>query len=111
MMGTCHCARCRKVGASTFVFVKRDCFELVAGADSIVTYTPEAPHKYNRCFCARCGTALGEVTSGDESFPVAANCFDDELAITNHFHEFVKEKPGWYKICDEAIQFIEHPHK
>ncbi len=24
MMGTCHCSRCRKVGASTIVFVKKE---------------------------------------------------------------------------------------
>ena len=111
MMGTCYCTRCRKIGATTFVFVTRNAFELVSGAESIGTYKPEAPYKYNRCFCTKCGTSLGEVTSLDESFPVAANCFDDELQITNMFHEFVKEKPSWYAICDEAKQFLEHPHQ
>jgi hypothetical protein len=111
MMGTCHCTRCRKSGASTFVFVRRDSFKLLSGADAIATYMPEAPYKYTRCFCARCGTALGEITSISESFPVAANCFDDELSITNRFHEFVKEKPSWYNIGDEAKQFLEHPHQ
>ena len=109
MMGTCHCTRCRKIGASTFVFVKRDSFQLISGKEAIVTYTPEAPYKYNRCFCIHCGTSLGEVTSDGESFPVAANCFDDELSIPMAFHEFVKEKPNWYGICDEAKQFSEHP--
>jgi hypothetical protein len=111
MMGTCYCTRCRKIGATTFVFVTRNSFELVSGAESIGTYKPEAPYKYNRCFCTKCGTSLGEVTSLDESFPVAANCFDDKLQITNMFHEFVKEKPSWYAICDEAKQFLEHPHQ
>ncbi|UVK97008.1 GFA family protein [Pseudomonas sp. B21-048] len=111
MMGTCHCSRCRKVGASTFVFVNRSSFELISGADSITTFKPEAPYKYNRCFCSHCGTALGEVTSTAESFPVAANCIDEALTITNLFHEFVKEKPSWYDICDSAKQFPEHPHR
>lgn len=110
MMGTCHCSRCRKVGASTFVFVLRDAFELVSGEDVISTFAPEAPYQYNRCFCSRCGTALGEVTSESESFPVAANCFDDDIGLANLFHEFVKEKPSWYSIADEARQFMEHPH-
>lgn len=109
MMGTCHCTRCRKVGASTLVFVKREDFQLVSGADAISTYKPEAPYKYNRCFCSYCGTSLGEITSDRASFPVAANCFDDALAVTNSFHEFVKEKPNWYNICDTAKQFPEHP--
>lgn len=111
MMGTCYCTRCRKIGATTFVFVKRNAFELVTGAEFISTYKPESPYKYNRCFCIKCGTSLGEVTSTEESFPVAANCFDDELEIENTFHEFVKEKPSWYGITDEAKQFMEHPHQ
>ena len=106
MMGTCHCTRCRKVGASTLVFVNRDSFKLISGVDSIVTYIPEVPYKYHRSFCAHCGTALGEITSNDESFPIAANCFDDDLPITNLVHAFVKEKPSWYSICDEAKQFL-----
>ena len=110
LMGTCHCTRCRKIGASAFVFVKRESFALICGQDAITTYRPEAPHTYNRCFCSYCGTALGEITSTDATFPVAANCFDDELVITNGFHEFVKEKPDWYKIGDDAKQFEEHPH-
>lgn len=110
MMGTCHCTRCRKVGTSTLVFVRRSDFKLISGAEYVVTYVPEAPYKYNRCFCSRCGTSLGEITSSGESFPIAANCFDDELGIANAFHEFVKEKPSWYSICDQAQQFMEHPH-
>ena len=110
MMGTCHCSRCRKVGATTFVFVKRDTFTLLAGAASISTYEPVSPYQYKRCFCTHCGTALGEVTSASESFPVAANCFDDALNMTNRFHEFVDEKPSWYSICDDAKQFAAHPH-
>ncbi len=110
MMGTCHCTRCRKVGASTLVFVKRDAFQIIAGADAITTYHAVAPYQYDRCFCSRCGTSLGEVTSVNASFPVSANCFDDELAMTNAFHEFVKEKPSWVSICDEARQFEAHPH-
>lgn len=111
MMGTCHCSRCRKIGASTFVFVKREAFKLECGAEFIATFQPESPYKYNRCFCSHCGTALGEITSTEESFPVAANCFDDKLDMTNLFHEFVKEKPDWYGICDQARQFMEHPHQ
>lgn len=93
------------------MFVKRDAFTLLSGADSITTFEPQAPYKYSRCFCSRCGSALGEVTSSGESFPVAANCFDDELPLSNQFHEFVQEKPSWYDICDAAKQFPEHPHQ
>ena len=94
MMGTCHCSRCRKVGASTLVFVKADTFRLLQGNESISTFKAQPPYQYDRCFCSVCGTALGEVLSTAESFPVAANCLDDEIAIENQFHEFVCENPA-----------------
>jgi len=109
MMGTCHCSRCRKIGASTFVFAKSSAFSLTKGRDVIQTYAPEKGYKYNRCFCGQCGTALGEILSKEDSFPIAANCFDSKLDVSNRFHEFVSEKPDWLKIGDDAVQFPEHP--
>ncbi len=111
MMGTCHCSRCRKVGASTLVFVKSEAFHITQGREQIATYKAEPPYKYNRCFCSVCGTALGEVFSEGASFPISANCIDGELELENAFHEFVSEKPCWFKIGDTAKQFDEHPHE
>ena len=111
MMGTCHCSRCRKVGASTFVFVKKETFQWIQGQDFVTYYEPEAPFKYKRTFCKKCGTALGEVGSEQDAFPVAANCLDDDPVARNAFHEFVVNKPAWYEICDEVKQFQEHPVK
>jgi len=110
MLGTCHCSRCRKVGASALAFVKASTFRLTAGRDVIATFIGQPPYKYDRCFCSVCGTALGEVLSGLETFPVNAHCFDTPVALENAFHEFVSEKPGWLKIGDDAKQFAEHPH-
>lgn len=109
MMGTCHCNRCRKVGASTLVFVKSETFQITQGRDQIATYPAEHPYKYNRCFCSVCGSALGEVLSDKDSFPLAANCIDENMGLENSFHEFVSEKPSWLKIGDTAKQFEQHP--
>ena len=109
MMGTCHCSRCRKVGASTLVFVKAETFQITQGRDRIATYPAEHPYKYNRCFCSVCGSALGEVLSEEALFPLAANCIDEEIDLENSFHEFVSEKPNWLKIGDTAQQFDKHP--
>ena len=109
LMGTCHCTRCRKVGASTFVFVKAEAFKITQGRDRIATYAAVAPYKYDRCFCSLCGTALGEILSKNDSFPVPASCIDGDLKLENTFHEFVSEKPSWLKIGDNAKQFEEHP--
>lgn len=106
MMGTCHCSVCRKVGASTFVFVNKDSFHWIKGRECVSRYQSGI---YTRCFCQKCGTALGEVESQEDTFPVAANCLDDDPVVRNSFHEFTSSKPGWYEICDNAVQFPEHP--
>lgn len=109
MMATCHCTRCRKLGMSTFVFANRAAFRIVSGEDRIAVYQPDPGHKYHRCFCAACGTSLGEMLGADDSFPVPANCFDTPLDLAVRFHEFVDEKPTWSLICDDAKQFPRHP--
>ena len=109
MMGTCHCSRCRKVGASTFVFVKAETLQWLSGRDQVQCYEPGPPYKYARCFCKICGTALGEIVSDQPSFPVAANALDADPGVRNRFHEFVADKPDWYDICDDAKQFEGHP--
>lgn len=109
MMGTCHCSRCRKIGASTFVFVKPDTFRWVEGSDLVARYEPVAPFKFVRSFCRACGTALGEIDAAPESFLVAAHCFDDDPVVRNRFHEWVSVKPAWYEIHDSAKQFPEYP--
>lgn len=109
MMGTCHCSRCRKAGASAIVFIKKDDLNWIAGRDNITLYQPAAPYKYGRCFCSKCGTSLGEILSQEDSFPISANALDGDFALRNQFHEFVGEKPPWYEICDDAKQFDGHP--
>ena len=108
-MGTCHCSRCRKVGASNLVFVKSEAFQITSDRDKISTYKLEPPYKYDRCFCSVCGSALREALSESDSFPVSANCIDEDIRVENKFHEFVSEKPSWLKIGDTAKQFNEYP--
>ena len=107
----CHCTRCRKVGASTFVFVARSNLRWIEGQEHVEVFEATAPYSYSRCFCRKCGTALGEINSPADSFPIAANCLDGDPQVRNRFHEFVGEKPAWYEICDGAKQFEGHPVK
>lgn len=109
MLGTCHCSRCRKVGASHLAFVKAKAFTLTQGRESISVFKAEPPFQYDRCFCSKCGTSLGEVLSDSESFPISADCLDSELDLEVAFHEFVAEKPSWLKIGGTGKQFPGHP--
>lgn len=108
-LGTCHCTRCRKLGASAIVFVKREHLIWVQGREDVALYKPPEPYKYGRCFCRHCGSSLGEILSEDDSFPIAANALDTDPGLVNQFHEFVSEKPNWYAICDDAPQSDGHP--
>ncbi|WP_375751819.1 GFA family protein [Vibrio sp. HN007] len=111
MMGMCHCSRCRKVGASSLVFVKANSLKITAGLEKITVFKAEPPYQYDRCFCSNCGTSLGEILSKMDSFPINAHCLDTEFEIENRFHEFVSEKPRWLKIGDSAKQFPKHPNE
>lgn len=106
MMGSCHCSRCRKLGASTIVFVRRDQFHLETGETEIATIEPTERFKYRRSFCRQCGTSLGEPLSPDESFPINANCLDDDPGLENSFHEFVEDKPSWVEIAPPDLETI-----
>lgn len=110
MLGMCHCSRCRKIGASALAFVDSADFEIISGREKITTYKAHSPYKYDRCFCSICGTALGEILSDLESFPINANCIDSEFNGKVNFHEFVSEKPSWLEIGDGAKQFSGYPH-
>jgi hypothetical protein len=103
-LGTCHCSRCRKVGASSIVFVKKADVRWLRGKENVALYQPAAPYKYGRCFCKTCGTSLGEILSEADSFPIAANALDTDFGLKNQFHEHVSDKPSWYEICDGAPQ-------
>jgi len=109
MMGTCHCGRCRKFGSSTFVIVRRDTFRWLQGQDRVARHEPALPFRFTRCFCSVCGTSLGEPFADAETFPIVANCLDDDPGVRNRFHEWVSAKPPWYDICDGARQFAEDP--
>ena len=109
MLGTCHCSRCRKVGASAIAFVKREDLSWIQGKENVGLYPPEPPYKYGRCFCKTCGTSLGEILSNEDSFPISANALDSEISLKNQFHEFVAEKPSWYENGGDAKQFEGHP--
>jgi hypothetical protein len=109
MLGTCHCTRCRKVGASAIAFIKKDDLIWIEGKDQIAVYQPEEPFRYSRCFCKICGTSLGEILSEEDSFPISANAIDSDVDLKNIFHEFVCDMPSWYEIGDDAKQFDRHP--
>lgn len=106
LMGTCHCATCRKSGAGVLVRVLRDAVELTSGAADVATWTsPTDAHPHSRSFCSRCGSALGDLTAADHELSLPAHLFDTLPGVRNGFHQFIGEKPDWLLVCDGAMQF------
>ncbi len=109
IVGACYCSRCMKVGATPFALVQASTFTLESGRDAIVEYQPESGFEYVRTFCGKCGTALGEMTSDGDMFPVSVNCFDGDVEVEITFHEHVATKPSWCLIPEGAKQFEGDP--
>lgn len=101
-------ARCRKLGTSTIVFVKREQFRLTSGEEDIETVVLQPPYKYIRSFCRRCGTSLGEPLSPEASFPINAQCLDDDPVIRNTFFEFVSDLPAWLDLAPTEQEIVDH---
>ena len=108
-LAECHCSRCRKVGATPFARIASRTFELLSGRDKIKAFPPVPPFMYPRMFCVVCGTSLGELTSGEEMFPIPANCFDDDLGLPIRFHDHVADKPAWVTSPDTVTKFERNP--
>ncbi|MCM8556658.1 GFA family protein [Sphingomicrobium sediminis] len=109
MLGTCHCSRCRKAGASALAFVKGDTVSITAGREFVTTWKAVEPYKYDRFFCSRCGTSLGDLGGEHGTIPINAHCLDNDVPMEHAFHEFVSEKPSWLIIGDDAAQYPKHP--
>jgi hypothetical protein len=91
--------------------VAKESFEWVSGKEFVTEYQPEAPFKYKRCFCNKCGSSLGEILSQDDKFPIAANALDSDPGISVWFHEHVATKPSWQLTHDGATLFEGDPHQ
>ena len=91
--------------------VYADSLTLHAGAERIITYRPEPPFEYDRSFCGKCGTSLGEILSDQEMFPVPVNCFDQEIGLEIAFHEHVATRPSWCELPPGSKQFEGDPFR
>ncbi|UAB71473.1 GFA family protein [Vibrio sp. SCSIO 43132] len=97
-LGICHCSRCRKLGTSEFFMVDKASFEWVEGKEFVEVYRAKPPFIYDRCFCSKCGSNLGEMLSDVESFPIAANTLDTDLEMKVTYQEHASSRPVWQSL-------------
>lgn len=89
--------------------IERDSFEWISGKESVAEYAAEPPFIYNRCFCNRCGSSLGEILSNEDQFPIAANILDTDPGLEVLFHEHTATRPSWQLLHQGAKLFEGNP--
>ena len=102
----CHCSRCRKAAGifSAVLIGKANDLQVTAGQDQITKFKAGSDAKFERCFCKKCGTSLGDMATGD-SYVIAASALDDDPGIRPSFHIHTASKPDWYEIVDDLQKF------
>lgn len=102
----CHCSRCRKAAGifSAVLIGKADDLKMLSGEDEVGRYAHGSDAKFERCFCKKCGTSLGDLAIGD-MYVVAASALDDDPKIKPSLHIHTASKPQWYDIDDDLQKF------
>ena len=106
----CHCSMCRRtLGAAfgTFARVCADEFRWLSGEDLVAFY--ESSPGVHRCFCRKCGSALGATGEGGRLSWLALGTVTGDPGLRPEAHIFVGSKAPWYTITDQLPQFDEWP--
>ena len=102
----CHCSRCRKAAGvfSAVLIGKLDDLRVTEGLDQIAKFRAGPDAKFERCFCKKCGTSLGDMSAGD-IYVIAASALDDDPGIRPSLHIHTASKPDWVEIADDLKNF------
>ncbi|MBX3689677.1 GFA family protein [Dokdonella sp.] len=91
----CHCSHCRKDSGSAHaanLFSSTARLQWIAGEDHVRRYRLEGT-RHQRCFCARCGSALP--CAGNGMLVVPAGSLDSPLARRPDAHLFIASRASW----------------
>lgn len=109
---TCHCGRCRKTSASTFmsyIITTIDGGHYTRGEELVTTFkVPEARY-FKTAFCSRCGSKMPRVDRERGIFIVAMGSLDDPPSMKPTSHIYVGSRAPWDHIDDGLPQFEEYP--
>jgi hypothetical protein len=101
----CHCTRCqRRTGTAAAASARAvpDSLRILAGADLVRTYEPEAG--FAKCFCDRCGSALWSVDPNDPTnIGVRLGGIDGDPGIAPDARQFVRYAAAWEPIPDDGL--------
>jgi hypothetical protein len=100
----CHCSRCRKhSGAGGLVQgrVAREQFRLLAGAELLRTFRPDAGK--TKVFCAECGSSLFGGDWPDGEISVRLGSLDGDPGIRPEYHTYVDSKAVWDELPADGL--------
>lgn len=106
----CHCTDCRKCHGAAFatsIGVRREGFEVTAGAGALAAFT--APSGTRRSFCRRCGSKIAVDNDAWDATYLPASVVDTPFRLKPQLHMYVRSKALWYDIRDDLSQYAEGP--
>ncbi|WP_220757445.1 GFA family protein [Shewanella colwelliana] len=93
----CHCSLCRKNSGTAYAtngFINRADFEIVAGAESLTTFSFKPGR--NRHFCRRCGSPVFSSNKQDPNrLRIRLGILDSDISEKPASHNFVTSKASW----------------
>ncbi len=105
----CHCSYCRKFHGTAYASYAMAAFagrRWLRGERGIARY--ESSPGFQRCFCARCGSALpGDPFEQSTFIPLGS--LDGDPAVRPEFHMFAASKAPWWEIRDGLPTFDAYP--
>ena len=104
-VNVCHCSRCQKHSGGNGLAqgrVPRTGFHLLAGADLIEVFRPEAGAA--KAFCRRCGSSLfgGTWPDGPE-VSVRLGALDGNPGMAPQYHSFTGSKAPWETLPEDGL--------
>lgn len=103
----CHCSLCRKNSGTAYAtngFVNSDEFIVIAGADSLTSFSFK-PSRY-RHFCRHCGSPVYSSNKQDPSrIRVRLGLLDSDIVERPISHNFVTSKANWDDLDAELPRY------
>ena len=109
-MSNCHCTMCQKASASSFMtwaHGKLNQFEWKGGETNITGY--KSSENTTRSFCSTCGSHLPIIDEKGGTVYIPAGLLDPPVKGEIAMHMFIRSKPEWHKIGDNAPQHETYP--
>jgi len=104
----CHCMYCRKARSAPFstnVFIDRDRFRWIAGAESLVYFEDKGSAHLPVSFCRNCSAPAPAHLDGSGRMMIPAGSIDQDPGIRPQAHTYVGSKAPWVEITDDLPQY------